>query len=165
MIKCTHYGFSTEEFDVSRLKPVKNRAFFNEMKKRNLCIPSMCGVLGNKPEQNTGFWCSRTDAEYGWKEFCEESEISLCDLTKQFDFIIPDSARVYTIYNSDDVDELIEEYKFSSEIQAINFEKMAKDFDAIEVTTMYNGVYDSLYGWDCESILILNPEIIEKGEF
>ena len=49
----------------------------------------------------------------------------------------------------------------------IDFEKMSKKFDAIYLTeqgeykTRFIDRY-SLYGWDCESILIMNKNIIKQ---
>ena len=43
----------------------------------------------------------------------------------------------------------------------IDFEKLASRYDAIEVLISKDGrLYSALYGWDCDSILILNPNVI-----
>ena len=43
----------------------------------------------------------------------------------------------------------------------LDFEKLAQEYDAIEVLISGDpGLYYELYGWDCDSILIMNPEII-----
>ena len=42
----------------------------------------------------------------------------------------------------------------------LDFEKLSKDYDAIEVIDI-GKFYWALYGWDCNSILIMNPDIVE----
>lgn len=172
MIKCKHFGISQEDFDLDRLTSVKNQDFIEEMNRKNIQLgevedrtPTIGGVLGNKPQSGTGFWCCRSDTTNGWKEWCEENEFPYCDLSKSMELYIPDTARIYSISCVEDVDYLLDNYSFTNVI-SINFEKMAEDYDVMEVTTMHNGIYRALYGWDCESILILNPKIIVlKGEF
>ena len=49
----------------------------------------------------------------------------------------------------------------------LDFEKLAEEYDAILVLISrdYN-LYDKLYGWDVDSILVMNPnciEIVESG--
>lgn len=51
----------------------------------------------------------------------------------------------------------------------IDFEKAAKIYDGIqlhlsdEIRDRYDaGLYARLYGWDCDSLLVMNPDIIEE---
>lgn len=47
----------------------------------------------------------------------------------------------------------------------LDFEKLSKEYDAIEVFISEDrDLYFSLYGWDCDSIVVMNPTkiIIEK---
>ena len=45
----------------------------------------------------------------------------------------------------------------------LDFEKLSKEYDAIEVNiSECRDLYYSLYGWDCDSIVIMNPDIIEE---
>ena len=43
----------------------------------------------------------------------------------------------------------------------LDFEELKKEYDAIEVI-ISDGLYYALYGWDCDSILILNKDIVEE---
>ena len=46
---------------------------------------------------------------------------------------------------------------------ALDFEKLSKEYDAIEVfISKDEQLYWDLYGWDCDSILIMNSDIIEE---
>lgn len=49
----------------------------------------------------------------------------------------------------------------------IDFEALMKDYDAVEVhlsedsTCGYDdGLYWKMYAWDCDSILIMNPDVV-----
>ena len=45
----------------------------------------------------------------------------------------------------------------------LDFEKLSKEYDAIEVNiSECRDLYYSLCGWDCDSILIMNSDIIEE---
>lgn len=44
----------------------------------------------------------------------------------------------------------------------LDFEKLKEDYDAIEVLISKDSrLYWSLYSWDCDSLLVLNKDIIE----
>ena len=44
----------------------------------------------------------------------------------------------------------------------LDFEAIALKYDAIEVNISNDWkLYDALYGWDCDSILVMNKKIIE----
>ena len=43
----------------------------------------------------------------------------------------------------------------------LDFEKLAETYDAVEVNISSDfNLYYQLYGWDCDSIVIMNPDII-----
>ena len=122
-----------------------------------------------KPEG--GMWASEytPDEEYmsDW-ERCVKEDLGI---DKPLDygiiFELTENARVYTINNYDDLVRLWESYHFTSPYEGVmsyssdmlyDFEAMSKDYDAIKLT--YDGQWKtrltrpSLYGWDCECILI-----------
>lgn len=46
---------------------------------------------------------------------------------------------------------------------ALDFEEIKKEYDAIEVLISEDDqLYWDLYGWDCDSLLILNKDIIKE---
>ena len=52
-------------------------------------------------------------------------------------------------------------YKFLSVF--LDFEKIKEEYDAIEVLiSSDHQLYYDLYGWDCDSLLVLNKECIEE---
>lgn len=115
-----------------------------------------------------GLWASRKDDESGWKNWCEKEEFRLDSFDRSFEFKLKDSARILMLDRLDQLDDLpkinnadhpyIKGDTFSE--CCLDFEKLAQEYDAIELTNV--GVfYWALYGWDCNSILIMNPNIVE----
>ena len=143
-----HYGSSS--FDINRFQPIKNEEWG-----------------GVKPRG--GFWASAVDAEWGWKQWCTSEEFWLDKLDANFEFSLSDDARVCHIKSVKDLEKL-PEWKglFKSTWYCIDFEKAMEKYDAIELhlsneinDDYLNGLYFKLYGWDCDSILIMNPDIVE----
>ena len=47
----------------------------------------------------------------------------------------------------------------------MDFEQLKENYDAIEVDiSADNTLYWELYGWDVDSILVLNPNVVEVVE-
>lgn len=165
-----HYFKDKEsKFSYCDIKPIKN-----------LEIP------WNKPYG--GFWASAIDSKYGWKEWCE-NEGFVCHVDNYFDFTLKDNAKILYLKTLDDIFNILKFYpmfliqcyqnqalfkyfreqeKYNKDdlignIMApeciLNFEKLVKyGYDAIEVEI--DELYYILYGWDCDSILVLNPNAI-----
>lgn len=138
-----HYG--SKSFDKSKFKNPKN-------------IP-----YRNKP--SGGFWASPIDAKYGWIDWNEDSEYE--ELTKEnsFTFVLKEQARVYHIRNRGDYFRIpkLTSPLGDEDYRLPDFEKIAKYYDAIELHFSEDeNLYWTVYGWDCDSILILNPDIIEE---
>lgn len=138
MRKYIHYGHKS--FDKDLFTPIVN--------KRNSAKP-----VG-------GLWASATDADYGWKNWCEDSDFRKCEDENSFIFTLSDNARVLHIDNISDINNLPKIDSICSWI-CLDFEKLKEEYDAIEVKISGNGIYFGLYSWDCDSILIMNPDIIE----
>ena len=119
-------------------------------------------MLSTKPMG--GLWASRIDAAYGWKEWCNSSDFRDCTEENSFTFSLSNNARVlYTnsVNDLEDLPELHNEFGICS-WKLLDFEELAKTYDAIEVNISSDPeLYFALYGWDCDSILIMNPNIIE----
>ena len=121
-----------------------------------------------------GFWASKIDDRYGWKQWCDDNEFWNGPVEKipRFIFSINDSANVVTINTLEDLLTLPEcEHLdgLSMDQYYIDFEKcLEQGIDAIDVPDIHADrdlIYWALYGWDCNCILILNPNVIqeEKG--
>ena len=142
-----HYGH--KHFEPRKFETIRNRKFFN------------------KPFG--GLWASPVNAEFGWKEWNEQENFRCCK-ENSFKFRLKEGARVYHIYSKDNVEALpLQEYPFNEDNIIPDFEKIKElGYDAIEYhlsnqkpTEKWNdGLYYVLYGWDCDSILVLNKEAI-----
>ena len=155
-----HYGHS--KFDKSLFCPISNREF------------------SNKP--HGGLWsCPTKDVDVDWKTWSEGNDFSLDRLKEHFDFKIKDSAKILEIKDIKDLDKLprirnerirtlLEFDRMNSDI---DFEELAKNYDGIMVwmyrstdisyeTKLFDGMYYRLYGWDVDTLVVFNPDIIEE---
>ena len=146
-----HYGH--KEFDKDNFNKIQNRRNFN------------------KPYG--GLWASAVDAEYGWKEWNESSDYVNISEENSFKFKLSADANILVISSVDDVEKLpLQEsddpiFKLIASmrggIKPVDFETLKSEgYDAIDFRVSKNHeLYNALYGWDCDSILVMNPDIIE----
>ena len=108
-----------------------------------------------------GLWASPINSAYGWKEWCEAEEFGNLSSSFSFEF----EGNVLVIDSLHDMDKL-PWFEQGTGCYAIDFEKINADgFDAILLTEKGQNETRftfprSLYGWDCESIVIMNPDRI-----
>ena len=148
MKKYIHYGNTF--FDRNCFMTVKN---------------SRCG--SSKP--NGGFWASPVDATWGWKDWCDENYFRKCTEDNSFQFHLAPTANVLVIDNISCLEGLprAEYGEFSHDLWvSLDFEKLRDSgIDAIEYDLSADGrLYMALYGWDCDSILIMNPDVVVVEE-
>lgn len=125
-----------KQFDPDKFKPVKNKSFV-------------------KPEG--GLWSSPVNSNYGWREWCKSE--SFGNLSHHFKFHF--EGNVFVIDSCADAARM-PWLTFYGSIKYPDFEKMVSlGYDAIWLTE--KGQQEtrfgepSLYGWDCESVLVMNP--------
>ena len=115
-----------------------------------------------------GLWASPVDCSWGWANWCRSEEWNEGALGEWFEFnyhgnvVVIDShadLRALPQHNS----------KISHFFNSPDFERLLADgVDAIHLTE--RGEHEtrfsepSLYGWDCECVLIMNPEGIGPSE-
>lgn len=151
--KYIHYGHSS--FDRNLFTPIRNREQWV------------------KP--SGGFWASPEDAMWGWDSWCDDNNFHTDRLDQSFTFELSEKANVIHIRSVSDLDGLPEQKtpgRFTSLIdwKCIDFEKLLADgVDAVELHLseedltgcgLFEGLYYRLYGWDCDSILIMNPDVV-----
>lgn len=111
-----------------------------------------------------GFWASPKDAEWGWKDWCEAEVFRECKESNSFCFTLRDDSKVLTITNTEQLRSIPQQNceGFFMLWKALDFETLeSSGVDAVEVNLSADrNLYYELYGWDCDSILIMNPEII-----
>lgn len=130
---------------------------------------SECGMF-NKPDG--GLWASPVDAEFGWLAWCTRERFNEQALKRSFRFKIAPEARILKL-TPENVWDLPEDPKLrkriggfaswreSGRVVGIDFAKLAEDYDVIEYrVSEYPELYWSLYGWDCDCVLVLNKDVI-----
>jgi hypothetical protein len=122
------------------------------------------GLLPVKPYG--GLWASPAESEYGWKEWCETEHFG--NIGEQHKVTLEvDTRNFITIDKVSDLDKL-PWYKIGGFLEAVDFEKLKRQgVDGIYLTN--EGQWRTrltfprqLYGWDCESVLIMNERCIKK---
>ncbi|MHA1757370.1 MAG: hypothetical protein ACTSVV_11410 [Promethearchaeota archaeon] len=139
-----HYG--STEFNIYQFDPVKNRE------------DGWYKPIG-------GLWASPLNSEFGWKDWCKaEMSKRECNPYNAFYFKLKENAKVYIIDSFKDAMNCILMKGINNKLH-IDYEAMSRKYDAIFLTvkgekeTRFSKPL-SLYGWDCESILIMNPDCI-----
>lgn len=123
-----------------------------------------------KPEG--GLWASPlylTGMTTAWETRCLTQGFRLKRLESYFDFRLSPSANVYTITRLPDLIQLLRVAaglgSKDSFQRYLDFEKLATRYDALLLTkegeerTRHGNV--NLYGWECESLLVMNPQVVE----
>lgn len=139
-----HYG--TAKFDRENIRPVFDSHWI-------------------KPSGG-GFWASPVGAEYGWKQWCEDWTFNVESL--KLKTLLTFVGNVITIDCAKDLERLEWHCHPGSMFgkEGICFASMKRaGVDAIHLTTRgqeqtRHSMPRSLYGWDCESVLIMNPETL-----
>ena len=142
-MKVIHYGSKT--FDTDKFKPVKNK---------------------NWVKPDGGLWSSPIDSNFGWKDWNEVEEFKDCREDNSFILELRDSCKILKIDSKEDFQEI----EYITEEGYLDYEKISKIYDAIWLTekgeneTRFLGIESSadFYGWDCETILILNTYCFEE---
>lgn len=135
-----------------------------------------------------GFWGSPVECEISWKDWCEENSPEWVDGKESYEFTLKEDANILYFRTIDDIKKLFKEHKewfdystfygvqhnvvIERLLEApesrpymfpniiLDFERMLADgVDAIEIDVCA-GLYDIFYGWDCDSILVMNPDVI-----
>lgn len=137
--KFIHMGCN--HFDKFRFKPISNRK----------------GWI--KPDG--GLWASPEGSPYDWEQWVIENNF-VYDLNSWFMFELKQNAKVLEITNSKQLKELP---KCEIDLQyiwiALDFEKLANEYDAMLVMISSDSqLYWDLYGWDCDTLLVFNPDVI-----
>ena len=113
-----------------------------------------------------GLWASPVESAFGWKQLCEREYFRTDHLTRHF--IFQYEGNILVIDGAEDLKNIVwarDDYN----VWAPNYEEMVKLYDAIYLTKQGKGETKvfrgkSLYDWDCECVLIMNPKgfIINK---
>lgn len=137
---------------------------------RKAFVPITNFEVMNKPLG--GLWASPIDAERGWYDWVKDNEFYPKRLELSFEFELSENARVLELtpdnvwdlpLNKDAKKFLSTTGKdgFCSMVMGIDFEALAREYDVLSCSLSENpSLYWSLYGWDCDCILVMNPDVI-----
>ena len=159
-----HYGCSAKDFHPDKFKRIKN-------------IPFSAKPAG-------GFWASpaggRGSHPFGWEDFCRRDGYRpRAGLDHKFFFCLDAGAWIFRIEGRKDFD-LLPKIRdgngaFTREAEFVDFgECFRRGVDAIIYSysalhswgkDMEDEMDRNMLGWDCDSILILNPDIILRDSF
>ena len=108
-----------------------------------------------------GLWTSPVDCSWGWKEWGEQ--VGYSDFRTSFNLKF--HGKVFEVDDAADLLGVKGETRGS--MFSIDFEHLADRFDAFHLTArgeMATRFHDglSLYGWDCETVLIFNPDSVRQ---
>ena len=124
----------------------------------------------NKP--HGGLWASPVGAEHSWYEWVKDNQFYPKRLELNFEFELSPDARVLELtpenvwhlpMQKDAPEWIIErsELRPFGMIVGVDFETLAQKYDVLECSlTEHPSLYWSLYGWDCDCILVMNPDMI-----
>lgn len=131
----------------------------------------------NKPDG--GLWACACQAKNSWQSWCIENNFRRTNLGEYFYFNLSPTANILRIKSLEDCKELIlrpvgymhEEY-LDSNYEVIEYRAcMESGIDAIEYKydvaselEEFEEINKIMWGWDCDSVLILNPDIIVPVE-
>lgn len=116
-----------------------------------------------------GLWASPVDSDFGWADWCEFEDYNTKSLKKSFTFELTDDANVLLI--EDRADYMICPHVTVDETcwlrwPPIDFEELLRQgVDAVEVRFGKDFVLPQIMRWwDCDSIVVLNPDVIVEVE-
>lgn len=139
--------------------------------------------LGNPEFQwgkpDLGFWGSPRNASYGWKEWCSDNYFGDYDWNNPIYFRLKSNSTILKIDREDLNDDVLSKYVILDEkmYHAIQRERYFFDYnkivedgiDAVELMDgsighlfLHDNKYEQIFNsWDCESIVVLNKDVLE----
>lgn len=138
-------------------------------------VTELTMALKCKPDR--GIWASRTDAPFGWKDWCTFENWSTHTLDTSFTFELNSDAKILEIHKESDIVpyiipadlDFLEEYgepthcgNLTNLYDCLNLDLLYDQFDGIELFlsddfSMHRGIFNT---WDCDCIVVWNPDVI-----
>lgn len=110
-----------------------------------------------------GLWTSPVNCEYGWKQWCESEEFNVKRLTRHVRLRF--NGNLLVIDDESDLDKLTWESPFKHMFYPLWEPLVSAGYDAVHLTERGERKTRlthprSLYGWDCETVFVMNPASI-----
>jgi hypothetical protein len=143
-----------DELNLDAIEPVANNNLFT------------------KPDKG-GMWLSVNNA---WENWCLNNEETWIEDKKRYEIKLKENSNILKIESVSDLEKLpkcknnIKEYDVT-QWTLLDFEELSKNYDGVQVMvnndktpnkTYENSLYQRLYGWDCDSLLLFNKEAIKE---
>ena len=128
-------------------------------------IPDLFIPIKNEPFRNKprgGLWACNAETD-DWSVWCHYEDVFLDCLQESFTFKLKPDTRFLVLNSEETIRNLPQVMKKDYVTYYPDFEKISKDYDVI-VYECNEETYRALYGWDLDSILILNKEVIIYGD-
>lgn len=136
-------------------------------KLRPITIKNGDGKTGPFIKPHGGLWCSPLDSEYGWIDWCRAESFGDIDHEQRVVFDV-DTRNFVVIDSLRDMEIKLPWFQIHELFSAIDFQKMISEgIDGVHLTIKGEAETRfsyprTLYGWDCETILILNERCIKE---
>lgn len=150
-----HYkSYGLGKFDKNKFQPITNYR----------------DVEHNKPRG--GLWASPVDAKWDWRDFNKHERYIVYNEDDCFEFKFKPNAKILKLKTGEDIKNMPMQWdnpsmrgcgasRYKGTIWAYpDFEEICKHYDAIEYFSNTE-TYEPLNGWDCDCVLVLNPNAIE----
>ena len=125
----------------------------------------------NYSTKPVGLWASPVDSEYGWKDFVLAEDFG--KLYHSWKFKLKKDAKILHVYKNEDILPYVvpEEKRDQESLDAKKYYLVSwhwnpnvyDDYDGVELHYCHDIEslrYGFFYSWDCDSIVIWNPNII-----
>lgn len=156
-----HYG-DGNIYNEENFKPIKNIDYNN--------ADNIPDGQTTKPVPGTGLWGSDISKPLNWRALCYAYNLTQLKAIKNKDyflFVFKPNANVVHIYTPKDLEKLPHIRNVRGKEYNILFEEaLEQGIDAIELhlESKYRDELDEyLFGWDCSSVLVLNPDSIQNA--
>lgn len=127
-------------------------------------IPDLFTPIKNIPFRNKpsgGLWACEAKTN-DWYVWCHNEDIFLDSLQDSFTFKLRPNTRFLLLDSEESIRNLPQVTGHDYVSYYPDFEEISKSYDVI-VYKCNEKTYSALYGWDLDSILILNKEVIIYG--
>ena len=121
-----------------------------------------------KTKPSGGLWGTWNGAEYGWQQWCIDNEFKEERLSLSFLFYLAPETRILELSDIEDLDMIptLEYREFHIGLYPttihIDWFELMKTYDVVKLNYSNNENlwYRVLYGWDCDSVLVMNKDVL-----
>ena len=134
--------------------------------KPDMLRSAVCKTEPRRDKPN-GLWASPKDAGISWESWCRSEKFRLSTLDESFEFTLSYGAKILEIHDPEDIIEYVLPVNERFFAYKLDHEALRQDYDGMELFLSDNyqalrwDKYDIFYTWDCDSIVIWNPDVIK----